>query len=82
METLRALRLWLGIPQKAAAYGAGLCRTIYAGIESGRIIPSPSEILEIAKALGIPPQRVLASLEEAMKRRSEALKVGFREDFL
>jgi transcriptional regulator with XRE-family HTH domain len=58
-DTLRKYRVNQSISQKQLAFETGLTREFINRIENGRVNISLTNILEIAKALQIPPKNLL-----------------------
>jgi transcriptional regulator with XRE-family HTH domain len=55
---VRALRERIGISQETLAARAGIHRTYIGGVERGERNISLKNIIRIAEALGVPPQRL------------------------
>jgi DNA-binding XRE family transcriptional regulator len=62
-EALREARCERGLSQEALALMAELHRAYYGAVERGERNPTLANILEIARALGMPTSEVLARAE-------------------
>ena len=59
-RNLRLLRKQKGLSQEKLSFEAGLHRTYISDIERGKKNPTVKSLAKIAKALDVPPARLLA----------------------
>ena len=64
---IRKLRENKGISQDVLSGLAGLDRTHYSKIERGLRCPTVDTLFKIAHALDIPPHKLIAEIEKALK---------------
>ncbi|MBS2128284.1 helix-turn-helix transcriptional regulator [Burkholderia thailandensis] len=64
-ETLRAVRLGVGVSQEELAHRAELDRTYVSSCERGKRNVSLETIVKLADALGVPPSALLSGLDRS-----------------
>ncbi|MCS3399944.1 helix-turn-helix domain-containing protein [Burkholderia thailandensis] len=64
-ETLRSVRLGVGMSQEELAHRAALDRTYVSSCERGRRNVSLETIVRLADALDVPPSALLSGLERS-----------------
>lgn len=64
-KAVRAARVSAGLSQAAVARAVGMPRPSIARLERGRHVPTLDVLLDVASAMGLPPSRLLASLDAA-----------------
>jgi transcriptional regulator with XRE-family HTH domain len=62
-DTLRAVRLEVGVSQEELAHRAGLDRTYVSSCERGKRNVSLETIVKLAEALGVLPSALLSGLD-------------------
>lgn len=59
MSRMKAVRLLQGWSQQKVAFKANMSASDYSKIESGRLVPSPTQKARLAQALGLAPEALL-----------------------
>ncbi|MCM2357589.1 MAG: helix-turn-helix domain-containing protein [Geobacteraceae bacterium] len=70
-QVIRDFRKAKKLSQEKLAFESGLDRTFISLLECGRKQPSLVTIFQLAKALQIPPSRIIASVEEKCNENSQ-----------
>ena len=70
-QVIRDFRKARGMSQAVLSGLAGLDRTHYSKIERGLRSPTIETLFKIASALDVPPQEVMAKIEQAVSGKEE-----------
>lgn len=62
-ETVRRLRKQAGMSQEALAERANLSADFVGFIERGENVPTLTTILQLARALGVPPSKIIKDFD-------------------